>query len=148
MLHRTVIFSLTLIGLFVVVPLVLYFILPNPEPPPNAPSDSEHQAVQEMVLQAANELPHVKLNKVRTTNQRVVVVEARWIGDNEPPRTDQDAWNDEADEIARIISESYLPSGWQVNVALFRTRISVLGVAARPSAEDGPEGWLQMEPEM
>lgn len=148
MLHRTVIFSLTLIGLFVIVPLAIYFILPNPEPPPDAPPESEQEAVRELVLKAADEMPHVTLNKVRTTNQRVVVIEARWTGDNEPPRTDQDAWNDEADEIARIISESYLPSGWQVNVALFRTRFSVLGVAARPSAEDGPEGWLQLEPGM
>lgn len=146
-MNRIAIISLAVVAAFVVIPLTLYFYLPSPTPPANAPPQSERDSVRDLVLGSADEVPHVTYTKVRTTDRRVVVVEARWAGEGEPDRKDQEGWNAEADKIAKVIAEQYLPSGWQVNVLLFRTRILLMGVGARPSALDGPEGWLRMAPE-
>lgn len=142
MQHRGVVISLVLIALTLIVPLTLYFVLPDPTPPPNAPSDEESAAVKALVEQSAAEVPYVTYTRVRTTPRRVVVVEARWTGENPPERGNPDAWNAAADQIAKVIADSYLPSGWQVNVHLYRTRFQLMGYAGRPSALDGPEAWL------
>lgn len=142
-MSRTVVFSLSLVLAFTVIPLALYFILPDAEPPPGAPTQAEQESVRELVSQSQADLPHVRFRRVRPNQHRVVVLEAQWTGENEPPRADQEAWNREADRIAEVVAEGYLPSGWQVNVALFRGRFLPLGIAGRPSAEDGPEGWIR-----
>lgn len=143
MKNRTVVISLVLVALTVLIPLVIYFALPDTPPPPNAPSDEESATVQAQVEESAAEVPYVTYNRVRTTPRRVVIVEARWTGANPPERGNKDAWNAAADEIAKVIADTYLPAGWQVNVHLYRTRFQLMGVAGRPSALDGPEGWLK-----
>ncbi|NLN28165.1 MAG: hypothetical protein GX161_08100 [Firmicutes bacterium] len=144
-MNRGVLISLVIVAVTAIIPLTLYFVLPDPEPPADAPSQEERAEVIAMVSQAADELPDVTFTRLRTTDRRVVVVEARWVGPVQPERGNPEAWNLAADEIAEVIAESYLPAGWQVNVHLYRTRFQLMGVAGRPSALDGPEGWLRLD---
>lgn len=144
-MNRTVIISLVIVAVTAIIPLTLYFVLPDPAPPEDAPTDAESAEVIALVAQAEDELPEVTFTRLRTTHDRVVVVEARWDGPNQPERGNPEAWNIAADEIAEVIAEAYLPSGWQVNVHLYRTRFQLMGYAGRPSALDGSEGWLRLE---
>lgn len=144
-MDRSFILSLAIVAAFIVIPLTLYFVLPDPAPPENAPSAEEAEAVRRLIAGTEELFPYLTYTRVRTTDQRVVIIEARWTGDNPPERGKPDAWNAAAEDIARVISDEYLPSGWQVNVLLFRTRWQLMGIAARPSALDGPEGWLRPE---
>lgn len=144
-MNRTVVISLVIVAITAIIPLSLYFILPDPAPREDVPTEAERAQVIDLVSQAEEDLPEVTFTRLRTTDDHVVVVEARWTGFNQPERGNPEAWNLAADDIAKVISESYLPSGWQVNVHLYRTRFQLMGVAGRPSALDGPEGWLKLE---
>lgn len=144
-LNRTVTISLLIVLATVLIPAIIYFVLPDPQIPEDAPTAEEVEEVKALIEQAAEQFPDLEFTRVRTTHYRVAIVEARWTGPNQPERGNPDAWNIAADAVAEVIADSYLPAGWQVNVHLYRTRFQLMGVAGRPSALDGPEGWLKME---
>jgi hypothetical protein len=139
----TVKFSLALVAITGLILIIVYLIIPNPEVPEDAPDQAEIDSIIALMKEADEVIPQVEFRKIRPNNKRVVIIEAKWLGTEQPERADQDGWNKEADKVAEVIAEQYLPAGWQVTVNIFKGWFKVMGVAGRPSALDGPEGWLK-----
>ena len=90
-------------GRLVCIGLVVVWLIPTPQRPGDA-SDEEKNAVVARINEAQEELPYVKLDKIKAHGNRVVELNVTWTGENPPDRKDRRAWGIEADRIALLIA--------------------------------------------
>lgn len=122
------------VALFAIIPLTLYFILPDPAPDPNAPTAEEHQHVQSLIEQISGQVPQLEVRYVRTNDRRVAQLHANWFGEDQPDRGDPAAWNRLALRVARQLAPQ-IPPGWHLNVALYDGPPLPRGFAGAPGPE-------------